>query len=473
MTIQPGDHSSGSLGILPRLLRGNGALADVLGRSNAPLAASAPVHPFVVAGLAHFSELAPILVITPTLADAERLVDDLGCFLGSAPDRDTAAEPVGASVELFAPWETLPLDRVSPDVHTMGARLSVLWRLFGDQPVPGDPGLAVVVAPIRAALQRIGPWRHAARPVVVGPGERLEQAELLARLVEHGYRREHQVEHRGEVAVRGGIVDVFPSTAERPIRIDLFGDEVDRLTTFDVGDQRSVADIDEAVIFGCREMVLTDAMRVRAGELAGSGTLSRGQWERLTEGEVFDGMEAWLPWLAEDETLLTDLLGPRAQIVLSEPRRLRDRAVEVYDEEGALTETLADTWGARDTAVDELPRLHLGFDRLLARTSAAVLALPRVADGPDVPTLAGRGFGAVAGDAGRLAAQLVTLSAEGYSVVLCTSSDLAAARLSDVLAGEGVTAPVTSRAEGRPGITVVVAPLSAGFVLDQPKVAVL
>jgi transcription-repair coupling factor (superfamily II helicase) len=460
-------------------LRGHPALADVLGRSNATLAASASVQPFVLAGLAHFSELTPIVVVTPTVADAERLVDDLRCFLADdaevadGDDGEVAEKRIGRSVELFAPWETLPLERVSPDVHTMGSRLAVLWRLFGDEVVPGDPGLAIVVAPIRSALQRLGPWRHAARPVVVARGQRIEQSELLERLVAHGYRREHQVEHRGEVAVRGGIVDIFPSTADGPIRIDLFGDEVDRLTTFDVGDQRSVADIDEGVIFGCREMVLTDAMRARSEELSTSGSFSRGQWERLADGEVFDGMEAWLPWLAEDETLLTDLLDRGAQVVLTEPRRLRDRAVEVYDEEGALTETLADTWGARAPDADPLPRLHVAFDRLLARTDASVLSLPRVPDGPDVPTVPGKGLGAVAGDAGLLAAQLVGLSAQGYSVVLCTSSSLAAARLSDVLAGEGVSAQVAARADGRPGITIVVAPLSAGFVLDQPKVAVL
>ena len=70
---------------------------------------------------------------------------------------------------------------------------------------------------------------------------RLDADELLARLVAPGYRREHQVEHRGEFAVRGGIIDVFPSTADVPVRIDLWGDEVDRLTAFAVSDQRSVA----------------------------------------------------------------------------------------------------------------------------------------------------------------------------------------------------------------------------------------
>jgi len=453
---------AGPLAALPPLLRAHPALADVLGRTNATLAASAATRPFVLAGLTHFSELRPVLVVTPTLADAERLADDLSCFL----DHDGA-------VAVFAPWETLPLERVSPDVHTMGTRLSVLWRLFGDRPVPGDPGLAVVVAPVRAVLQRLGPWRDAAAPVVVRPGERVEQSELLERLVELGYRREHQVEHRGEIAVRGGIVDVFPSTAEGPLRIDLFGDEVDRLAAFDVGDQRSTADLDAAVVFGCREMPLTAKMRERARDLAERGTLSRGQWERLADGEVFDGMEAWLPWLADDETLLTDLLGRQAQIVLVEPRRLRDRAVEVYEEEGALTETLAATWGDRPAGDAALPRLHVAFERLLAESDASVLSVPPVAEGPDVPTLAGRGIGTVAGDAARLAEELVSLSGRGYSIVLCTTSTLAATRLADVLSGEEVGARVTDRADGAPGITVVVAPLSAGFVLDEPKVAVL
>ena len=329
-----------------------------------------------------------------------------------------------------------------------------------------------MVAPVRALLQRLGPWRDAAEPVVVRRGARLEQSELLRNLVERGYRREHQVEHRGEVAVRGGIVDVFPSTADSPVRIDLFGDEVDRLTTFDVGDQRSVVDLDEAVIFGCREMVLTAGMRARAEQLANSGTFSRGQWERLASGEVFDGMEAWLPWLVEDETLLLDLLADSAQVVLSEPRRLRDRAVEVHDEEG----------GAHRDAGHDLGRT--AGARRAAAAARRVRSAPRRVPGRSArdapggrgarrPAVASHGLPPVAGDAGRMAEQLLGLSSQGVAVVLCTSSDLAAARLADVLAGEGVQASVAEQADGRPGITIVSAPLSAGFVLDVPALAVL
>ena len=130
-----------------------------------------------------------------------------------------------------------------------------------------------MVAPVKAVLQRLGPWRTAARPVVVARGDRVVVDDLVAELVALGYRRESIVEHRGELAVRGGIVDVFPSTADEPVRIDLWGDEVDRLTRFDVADQRSTDDLDRVELFGCRELVADDAMRDAGGRPGGHRAL--------------------------------------------------------------------------------------------------------------------------------------------------------------------------------------------------------
>ncbi len=160
-------------------------------------------------------------------------------------------------------------------------------------------GPDIVVAPIKAVLQRLGPFRTAARPVVVAKGDRIDVEELVGELVAMGYRRESIVEHRGELAVRGGIVDVFPSTADEPVRIDLWGDEVDRLTRFDVADQRSIDDLGAVELFGCRELVTDEAMRKRAAELVGSQPWGRHQWDRLADGDQFDGMESWLPWLMD------------------------------------------------------------------------------------------------------------------------------------------------------------------------------
>ncbi|MGH8988838.1 MAG: DEAD/DEAH box helicase, partial [Acidimicrobiales bacterium] len=327
-------------------------------------------------------------------------------------------------------------------------------------------------------------WREIGAPLVVRRGACLDVNETASWLVSAGYRREPQVEHRGEFAVRGGIVDVFPSTSDAPVRIDLFGDEVDRLTSFDVSDQRSTAALGAAVIYGCRELVLTDTVRARAAGLVGSEPWGRRHWERIADGQPFDGMESWLPWLQPEEELLPDLLGERALVVVIEPRRVRDRALEVVTEEAALADTLSVTWGARphgeeaaapeeEAAGSAFPRLHLPFSRLLARTQAASLQIVPVADAPRTPRVTVRGFDHVAGDASRLADQVRGLVEDGFSVTLCSTTPLGRSRLSGVLAEEGVVAPAAALAAPGAGARVVTAPLSAGFCLPDARVAVL
>jgi transcription-repair coupling factor (superfamily II helicase) len=239
-------------------------LAELLAGADAVVAAPEPARPFLLAGLAAFSTTSTILVVTPTAADAEHLAHDLAAFIADRP------------VELFPAWETLPFERVSPAVETMGERLRVIAALAGGAPgtTPGaDP---IVIAPVKAVLQRLATTGEAAVPVVIRRGQEIALDKLIAWLVAAGYRREYQVEHRGELAVRGGILDVYPSTADLPVRIDCFGDEVDRLSSFDLVDQRSLADLESVEIFGCREMTPTPAVAELAGRLAGSASFGRG-----------------------------------------------------------------------------------------------------------------------------------------------------------------------------------------------------
>ncbi|MGH9074610.1 MAG: transcription-repair coupling factor, partial [Acidimicrobiales bacterium] len=387
-----------SLRSLPPLLREEPALTRLVGSTHAVLSVPEPARAFVVAGLAHVSDRAPVLVATPTGTEAERMAHDLGAFIG--PEQVTS----------FPAWETLPFERVSPSVETMGRRLRALWHLRA-----GD-GPRVLVAPVKALLQRLGPPVADPGPVVVSPGDVLDAEDLVARLVSAGYRREYQVEHRGEVAVRGGIVDVFPSTAEAPVRIDLWGDEVDRLTTFDAGDQRSTADLGQVEVFGCRELVASPEVRARARALVASEPWGRDQWDRLAEGLSFDGMESWLPWLAGEERVLPDLLGAGAQVVLVEPRRMRDRAAELVDEERALAATLAETWGATSGSGHRFPALHLHFERLLAGTRAPVWSMVAAPESPSTPAVLASGWDPVVGDGARLVKQLQEMVADGYRV---------------------------------------------------------
>ncbi|HET7489940.1 MAG TPA: transcription-repair coupling factor [Acidimicrobiales bacterium] len=431
-----------SLRSLPPLLRNDPTLTALVGRNTAVLAVPEPARAFAIAGLAHLSERHPVVVATPTGTDAERLASDLRSFLGDD------------AVDTFPAWETLPFERVSPSVETMGRRLRTMWRLRNPERMP-----RVLVAPVKALVQRLGPHVEEAEPVIVRPGDRVEADDLVERLVRGGYRREYQVEHRGEVAVRGSIVDVFPSTADSPVRVDLWGDEVDRLTEFAVGDQRSTADLACAEIFACRELLPTDEVRQRAGQLTGSEPWGREQWERLAEGLVFDGMESWLPWLTDGEHLLPDLVDDDAQVLLVEPRRMRDRAAELLDEEASLASTLAGTWGAGER---EFPRMHLPFDRLLAHTRAPVWTVTNVAEGPDTPALLATGWDPVVGDGSRLAKQLADLQGDGFRVVVAADGEGTAARIERRLRDEGVT-----------GAEVVVAPLERGFILPTVKLAVL
>jgi transcription-repair coupling factor (superfamily II helicase) len=465
-----------SLRSLPTLLRNEPAMTRVMGASNSTLAVATPAQAFVLAGLIRLGSRRPVLVVTPTGAGADQLAHDLDVFTDPGGNPPLAGARFSSDhVEVFPAWETLPFERVSPDVSTMGRRLRLLWQLGGG---PEDARPGIVVAPVKAVLQRLGPWRAAARPVVVAKGDRVVVDELVSQLVSMGYRRESIVEHRGELAVRGGIVDVFPSTRDEPIRIDLWGDEVDRLTRFDVADQRSIDDVGSVELFGCRELVTDEVMRKRAAELVGTAPWGRHQWERLSDGDQFDGMESWLPWLAESEELVTDLLGDDALVILVEPRRVRDRAGELLDEESALADALASTWGLE--AGGGAPRLHVAFDRLLTGTGAGVVSLVPSAESPDVPAVESRGWEPILGDGARLGSQIAALVEAKYSVVLCSSTAGGAERLSGILAEEGVTVPVAAHTTAGPGLDltapgarIVVATVDRGFVLPGSRVAVL
>lgn len=435
-------------------------LHTLAGSRAAVLSVPDAARPFVVAALAGNSAGCPVVAVTATQVDAEHLAHDVAAFVGRA------------AVASFPAWETLPFERVSPAVETMGRRLEAVWRLRHDPP-------KVLVAPIRALVQRLGPHVEDSEPVMIRPGDQVDPHQLVARLVGMGYRREHQVEHRGEVAVRGSIVDVYPSTGDVPVRIDLWGDEVDRLTAFQVADQRSKEDLTEVCLFGARELVPTDEVRERAAALIRTEPWGRQNWERLAEGLIFEGMESWLPWLCEGQAgdasqhVLADLLPQDSLVLLFEPGRIRNRAAEVLDEEQALASVLASTWGVPG---GDLPRLHIPFERLLAHTAAPVWTVTSVPESPDAMVIHASAWESLAGDPTILVRRIERLLADSYRIVVAADGAGSATRLARSLADAGVTAPIRSvndRMLTQPGISVVVESLDKGFVLPEAKLAVI
>jgi transcription-repair coupling factor (superfamily II helicase) len=455
--------TAGVLAPLLSLLRSDDTFSSLRDLRSVVVAVPEPARAFAIAGLAEASGRTPIIAAVPTNAEAERLAHDLSAYLGAS------------EVDVCPAWETLPFERVSPSVETMGRRLRAMWRLTGGAHHDHATSPKVLVAPVRSLLQRLGPHVESAGPVVVSKGDQIDPDALIGRLVAMGYRREYQVEHRGELAVRGSIVDVFGSTAEVPVRIDLWGDEVDRLSEFSVGDQRSTADLAVVELFGCRELTPTDEVRERARALVGEAPWGRAQWERLAEGLVFDGMESWLPWLTADEHLLVDLLPRTSLVVLVEPRRMRDRASEILDEEASLAATLAQTWGA---AGERFPRLHLQFDRLLAHTEAAAWTVTAAPENPGTAVVAATGWDPVVGDGERLLAQIRALQADGFRTVVCAEGRGSAARLASLFHDHGMAATLheevpTAGQLIAPGLRILVRPLDRGFLYPALKLAVL
>ena len=275
---------------LPELLKEEPSLVKSLGLPSVEIFVPECAHAIVSAAISRSSQRKPLVVVAPTNVEAEKLFNDLKMFLGFE------------KVDFFPSWETLPFERISPGVETMGKRLRVLHRL-----VTCEETLEVIVTSARALVQKLTIQRRAF-PISLKTGDLIDQGELLEKLVTFGYKREYQVEHRGEVAVRGSIIDIWPSTTDSPVRVDLWGDEVERLCEFGIADQRTKHYVDGVEIFPCRELILNSEMLEIAASMAERQNWGSAEWERLANGELFDGMESFMPWLLKEDTVLADIL---------------------------------------------------------------------------------------------------------------------------------------------------------------------
>ncbi|WP_133906336.1 transcription-repair coupling factor [Actinophytocola oryzae] len=289
-------------------------ITEAVGVANLELEGPTAIRPLVTAALAARK---PVLAITATGHEADDLTAALRDLLG----RDAVVN--------LPSWETLPHERLSPRADTVGRRLEVLHRLRGDDPPQ------VVVATVRSLIQPMAPGLGKLDPVHLTVGAEHDFDGLVEYLVELAYTRVDMVEKRGEFAVRGGILDIFPPTAEHPARVEFWGDEVSEIRCFSVADQRSLpTEITELNAPPCRELLLTEDVRRRAMELAeeqaanGSADAHLAEMlAKLAGGIPVEGMEALIPVLCEGELdLLTDVLPEGGHVLVIDPEKVRTRA---------------------------------------------------------------------------------------------------------------------------------------------------
>jgi transcription-repair coupling factor (superfamily II helicase) len=396
--------------------------------------------PLALAALALEEEL--VVAVTATSSEAEHVRDALAAWLGES------------NVALWPGWDTHPLERVSPDSQVMAMRSLLRWRLRE------GTGPRVVVASARSIAQVLSP-EPLTDPIVLRRGSEIERDRFVEGLVDMGYRREQLVEHRAEIAVRGGIVDVWPAQNDEPVRLDFFGDEVERLTVFDIATQRSTHDLDEAVIAPAREWLPGAVTRERAEELSRSAPWAETTFDRLANGQLFDGMEGWMGLFVTEPTTLLDEVSS-ARVIVVEPTRVHTRLDELLGEERELTDVVAATWRASD----EVPLLHLTFDQVLdgrinLSLDTGATALESTLTSPPV----------VQGDAARIAAHVRGWSKNRRGVIL-TSTPGAIDRMADQLRAEGLDVTTDPERVLEARLSVLESSLPSGFFLDEPEVVV-
>jgi len=345
------------------------------------LTAPPALRPFLAAAIAASPERGgagkPALVVTATSREADDLADSLRCLL--PPDQ----------VVVFPAWETLPHERLSPRSDTVGRRLAVLRRLA--HPDPDDPTrgpVRVVVAPVRSVLQPMLKRLGDLEPLELAPGASADLEGTARWLADIAYARVDLVTKRGEFAVRGDILDVFPPTEEHPVRVEFWGDQVEEIRYFAVADQRALEPADRLWAPPCRELLLTAPVRERARQLAKLYPELAEMLDKLADGIPVEGMESLTPALLDHGSgdagskagsdameLLVDVMPPGTHVLLCDPERIRTRS---HDLVRTSEEFLHASWAA--AAAGGTAPIDLGaaaFHSLVqVRETARELGLP-------------------------------------------------------------------------------------------------
>ena len=426
------------------------------------IVAATGLFPFLVADLARrASAEQPLVVVTATT----RATEDLRAALTAMVGTEHLAE--------LPAWETLPHERLSPRADTVAKRLATLRRIA--HPETETP-VHVLLMPVRSLLQPIAKGLGDLRPVRAAVGETYALEDIERDLVDAAYVRVDMVEKRGEFAVRGGILDVFPPTEPHPVRVDLFGDEIDDVRYFSVADQRSLDPAPHGLDAPpCREILLTPAVRERARTRAEELPGVRDLLLRIADGIAADGMESLSPVLVDGMEQVADVLPSGARFLVLDPEKARARADELV---ATTDEFLAAAWSSA-AAGGGLP-IDVGAASFVPLSEAkghareggrAWFTLAAFGLDTDVDlTTSSTTHPGYSGKPGDAAKDLERRRLEGWSVISTMAGSGGARHVAENLRAEGLPAVYTPELEDpvMPGEAVVtVGPFVEGLIDEQ------
>ena len=374
---------------------------------------------------------------------AQHMADALAFFAG-----DVAVLP-------FPAWDCLPYDRVSPKTEIVAQRMATLAAL-----VEREAGPLVILATVNAVLQRVPPREAVGQAVFRAKvGQILDLNKLTAFLARNGYNRVGTVMEPGDYAVRGGILDLYPPGAAAPLRLDMFGDQLDSIRRFDPATQRSSTQERAIELVAASEILLDDdaIRRFRAGYRAAFGAVTDDDplYEAVSAGRKHGGMEHWLALYYDRLETLFDYAG-KAMLVLDhqadEAQDARRATIEDYFEARRGTPAGAKANPFAAPAYKPLPPsalyLEPGEWAEATRTRETRELSPfTVPPGPGVEEAGGRQGRNFAPERAQdginifdaLAVHIQDLHARGLKVILASWSEGARDRLETVLHDHGLT----------------------------------
>jgi transcription-repair coupling factor (superfamily II helicase) len=450
-----------------------GAADDPLSRilaAKRPLTlAGAPVGflPWLAADLARAARGRAVF-IAPDEAEMRHLADAAQYF---APEIEVLAFPA---------WDCLPYDRSSPSLHSTAERMATLHAL---QRRPGKPQLLVTT--VSAVTQKIlTPFRVSQLVAHLAPGERIDRDRLADLLRANGYHRTDTVNDPGEYAVRGGLVDLFPSGEEEGLRLDFFGDEIESVRRFDPATQRTSGRVDGFTLLPASETLLDEASikRFRSSyrELFGATATGDPLYQAVSEGRRLAGLDHWLPLFEERLATLFDHLREEDLIVREAgtvgAADARFEAISDYHQNRVRAQS-AEPGGYRPLNPDQL---YLGREEWDALTEARPIHLttpfrePQSTGVVDFGVAGARDFAPDRSQGGNVYEAVVEHIAElrrsKHKVVLASYSAGARERLRGLLADHGLTRLALADdwqealgAGGKGQVALTVLPLDHGF----------
>ena len=423
------------------------------------------------------------------MADLARASSGRAVFI--APD-DAAMRGVVDAATFFAPeleviefpaWDSLPYDRASPALSISAKRLAALHRLQA-----GKAKAQLVVTTANAVLQRVlTPFRIRESVREFKPGAEIGRESLGALLQRQGYGRTDTVIDKGEYAVRGSIVDIFPSGMDEALRLDFFGDELESLRTFDPNTQMSTGRLDSHLLLPASEALLDDdsikRFRSRYREMFGANATQDPLYEAVSEGRRLAGMEHWLPLFEDKLATLFDHLGKDDLVVIDQgalaaaDERVKDIS-DYHDQRKAITGQAKGNY--RPLAPDALYLSDTEFREALA---AAPAHRATAFDEPESDGVVGFGFRSgrdFAPERARgdnvypvLAEHLAKLAKDGKRPLLAAYSKGSRSRIASILEEAGTPVQLAETwqealglsAKGKP--TAMILPVEASFANNE------